>query len=214
MKRWIPALCLLPAASPVDAQHRFEIGISAGVTFSEGFETETFQFEGQDFYLVDARHGFSYGASFAYLWRRFGEIGFRFNQQWSEIQIDGGIPEIDLVDLDINSYHGYGAYHFGRSEAQVQPHVLFGLGATQYAVGEFQAHNIQNETKLSTIWGGGVKVFPGEKIGLKLAVVWIPTYINTDSDGIWCDPYWGCFVTRDPDYSHQLELALGVIYRL
>jgi hypothetical protein len=204
---------LLPA-SPAPAQpQRFELGVTAGVTFSEGFETETFQFEGQDFYLADAKHGFSFGASFACLFR-WGEVGFRFAQQWSQLQIDGGLPEIDLVDMDINGYHGYGAYDFGRDESQVEPYVLFGLGATQYVVAEFRDHEIRNETKFSTMWGTGVKVFPHEKLGIKLSVLWTPTYIETDDDGIWCHPEWGgCLETRDPDFSHQLEVALGTLYR-
>jgi opacity protein-like surface antigen len=221
MTRVVAVLCLLLAASPAAAQyaysshqdHHFELGVTGGYTFSEGFETENFQFGGQTFNDVDVTSGFSYGLSFAYLVNYFGEIGFRFNQQVSEVQISGGVAERDLVDLNVNSYHGYGAYNFGMGDRPVQPFFLFGLGATQYLTGDFQGHDLDNETKFSTIWGGGVKYYPDENIGLKFSGVWTPTYIKTDTDGWWCDPFYGCFVTGDSDYSNQFEFSGGLLYR-
>ena len=55
MKRVVAVLCMLLAASPVAAQYAYthpkdynvEIGVTAGYTLSEGFETEGFQFLGK-----------------------------------------------------------------------------------------------------------------------------------------------------------------------
>ncbi len=44
---------------------------------------------------MDANSGFSYGFYFAYLVNRFGELGFMFNRQASEIEISGGVAERD-----------------------------------------------------------------------------------------------------------------------
>jgi hypothetical protein len=95
----------------------------------------------------------------------------------------------------------------------VKPFVLFGIGATQYAGGVFQGHNLRNETKFSTIWGGGARVFSDRRMGLKFSGLWTPTYIKTDAEGEWCDPYWGCFVVSDGSFSHQFELSGGAVYR-
>ncbi|HWN82189.1 MAG TPA: outer membrane beta-barrel protein [Candidatus Udaeobacter sp.] len=221
MTRVVAVLGLLLAASPVAAQrhydydnpHRFEVGVGAGYTLSEGFETENFQFAGQTFNDVDPKSGFSYGLSFAYLVQYFGEVGFMFNQQASEAQISGNLNERDIFDLNINNYHGYGAYNFGMGAAKLQPFFLFGLGATQYSPGDFQGNNLDSETKFSTVWGGGAKFYPDDNIGIKFSGLWTPTYIKTDADGWWCDPFYGCFLTGDSDYSNQFEFAGSLLYR-
>ena len=42
---------------------------------------------------------------------------------------------------------------------------------------------------------------------------WTPTYIKSDAEGWWCDPYWGCYVVGNPQYSYQLELSGGITLR-
>lgn len=43
---------------------------------------------------------------------------------------------------------------------------------------------IDSSTRFSTTWGGGVKVYPGRNVGLKLTARWTPTYIKSDPGGI------------------------------
>jgi hypothetical protein len=76
-----------------------------------------------------------------------------------------------------------------------------------------QQRDIDGETKFATNWGGGVKLYPGERVGLKLGVRWTPTYVKTDPTGYWCDPYWGCFTVGDAQYSNQFEFSGGVFFR-
>jgi hypothetical protein len=42
---------------------------------------------------------------------------------------------------------------------------------------------------------------------------WTPTYIKSDAEGWWCDPYWGCYVVGDAQYSNQFELSGGIVLR-
>jgi hypothetical protein len=72
---------------------------------------------------------------------------------------------------------------------------------------------IGGETQFSTTWGLGVKLYPGRSVGLKLGVRWTPTYIKSDAEGWWCDPYWGCYVVGDAQYSNQFEFAGGLTIR-
>jgi hypothetical protein len=58
-----------------------------------------------------------------------------------------------------------------------------------------------------------VKVYPGKNVGLKLGMRWTPTYIKSDATGWWCDPYWGCYVTGDSQYSNQFEFGGGITLR-
>jgi hypothetical protein len=38
--------------------------------------------------------------------------------------------------------------------------------------------------------------------------------VKSDSEGWWCDPYWGCYVVGNAQYSNQWELAGGITLRL
>jgi len=35
----------------------------------------------------------------------------------------------------------------------------------------------------------------------------------TDSAGYWCDPYWGCAVVGNAQFSNQFELSAGLTLR-
>ena len=43
-----------------------------------------------------------------------------------------GTATTTLDDMNIDGYHGYGAYDFGDPEAKARPYILGGLGATNY----------------------------------------------------------------------------------
>ncbi len=56
-------------------------------------------------------------------------------------------------------------------------------------------------------------MFPSPKFGLRLEARWTPTYIKSDPEGYWCDPYWGCYIVGDAEFSNQYELSGGIILR-
>jgi hypothetical protein len=56
-------------------------------------------------------------------------------------------------------------------------------------------------------------MFPSPNFGIRLEARWTPTYIKSDAAGWWCDPYWGCYVVGDSQYSNQFEVSGGVILR-
>jgi len=96
--------------------------------------------------------------------------------------------------------------------------VLGGLGATHYGSVNFTtaagtSRTTGGNSQFSTTWGAGVKVYPGKNVGLKLGMRWTPTYIKSDATGWWCDPYWGCYVTGDAQYSNQFEFGGGITLR-
>ena len=129
----------------------------------------------------------------------------------------GGTTNLELGDASVYNYHGYFAYNFGESDATVRPYVLGGLGATQYGSLSVTAagatREIGGETQFSSTWGAGVKVFPGPRFGIRLEGRWTPTYIKSDAVGWWCDPFWGCYVVGDAQYSNQFELSGGIVLR-
>jgi hypothetical protein len=92
-----------------------------------------------------------------------------------------------------------------------------GAGATHYGKVPFSVGNFAGETggetQFSTTWGLGVKLYPGPKVGINLLARWTPTYIKSDAEGWWCDPYWGCYVVGDSQYSNQFEFSGGIVFR-
>jgi hypothetical protein len=144
------------------------------------------------------------------------EIGFLFDQQKSTLTATG-TTETDIGDLTVSNYHGYFAYNFGEPEAAVRPYVLLGLGATNYGGVPFTVGGFSGETdggtQFSGTFGAGLKLYPSQRVGVKLGARWTPTYIKSDSEGWYCDPYWGCYVVGDPQYSNQIEFSGGLVFR-
>lgn len=130
---------------------------------------------------------------------------------------------VKLADTSVDNWHGNFVYNYGDSDARVRPFVFGGLGATHYSPGDISAQfpvlvanqaNIDGETRFSTTWGGGVKFYPAKGFGVKFTGRWTPTYIKSDTGGIWCDPFYPtCWVVADLDYSNQFELSGGVTFR-
>jgi hypothetical protein len=76
-----------------------------------------------------------------------------------------------------------------------------------------ESRKTTGETQFSTTWGVGVKFLPSPHVGVKVGASFTPTYIKSDPGGWWCDPYWGCYLTGSPQYSNQLSLNGGVVFR-
>ena len=122
------------------------------------------------------------------------EVGFLFGQQRSTLQASG-TNTVDIGDMTVNTYHGYLAYNFLDSDDTVRPYVMGGLGATSFSSVDFtrlngQTGTIGGETRFSTTWGAGVKVYASPNVGARLGIQWTPTYIKSDAVG-WCASFWG-----------------------
>ena len=72
---------------------------------------------------------------------------------------------------------------------------------------------IGGDTRFSTTWGAGVKFFASRNVGFRTGVRWTPTYVRNSGTTSWCDPFYGCWVTGNPDYSHQFEMTGGLVLR-
>jgi len=47
-------------------------------------------------------------------------------------------------------------------------------------------------------------------VGIRLQAKWSPTYINTTTEGVWCDPFWaGCWATGDSVFLNELDGTAG-----
>ena len=208
-KTILTAMLVVLAAGTASAQDpRVELSGTAGWTFSDGVNVG-----GSDnsAIRVDPKDAFSWGARLGFNLTPNVELGFLFASQATDLEASGVINR--SVPQTVYNYHGYFAYNFGDSDAKVRPYVLAGLGATQYGSLQTALGEIGGETQFSTTWAAGLKLFPGRNFGIRLEGRWTPTYIKTDPEGYWCDPYWGCYTLSDAQYSNQWELAGGVTLR-
>jgi opacity protein-like surface antigen len=204
----IAATCVLAGSAAWAQDPRVEISGTAGWTFSDGVNVG-----GSDnaAIRVDPKDAFSWGARLGFNLSPNVEMGFLFNLQSTDLEASGVVNR--SVPQSIYNYHGYFAYNFGDSDATVRPYVLGGLGATQYGSLDTALGQVGGETQFSSTWAAGLKMFPSRNFGIRLEGRWTPTYIKTDPEGYWCDPYWGCYTVGDAEYANQYELSGGIILR-
>jgi hypothetical protein len=204
---------------PIAAQH-IEASFSAGYTASEGITVSDRIILGNLYNRVEPNSGGSYNFTVG------GYIGphwlaeFMYGHQSSKLSAEGPGIKTDISDLNLDTYHGNFVYDFGTFNSPIRPYAFFGLGATSYDFGTFlipptgQTGQIPGSTKFSTTWGAGVKIMPhNSPVGIKGAIQWTPTYITSNSAGYWCDPFYGCWLVGNAQYSHQFETSGGVVVR-
>jgi Outer membrane protein beta-barrel domain len=209
------AMAMAPFATAQDP--RVEIGGSAGWTFSDGVTFDgVLAGNGNIYNSIEPKDAFSYNLNLGFFATPNVEIGFLFSQQRSKLEV-GGTTALEIGDQNVDNYHGYIAFNGGDSGARVRPYILVGAGVTRYGGVDFtfnnQARNIGGQSKFSPTLGVGLKLYSEGAVGLRLGARWTPTYIKTDSEGWWCDPFWGCYVVGDSQDSNQFELSGGLVIR-
>lgn len=211
------ALALIAiAAAPAAAQDRFELSGFLGYVFSDGVDVDLSALESID--EVSPADGLAYGGAFNVWVTRQVQLGFQLGIQSSGLDVNGTVAG-EVTGMSVYNYHGIVTYNWGTSNSQFRPFVVFGLGATQYSPDDLPDHSFDGEVQFSGTLGGGVKAYLNERVGLSFTGRWTPTYIKSDTEGMYCSPYWnpwypgGCVPISDPDYSNQLELSGGIILR-
>jgi outer membrane protein W len=210
---------LLLTGIPARAQdRRLEISGNAGYTLSDGVTGDSIRGgDGNIYNSIDPKDSFSWNLTLGYFVTEQVEVEGLFSNQASTLVI-GGTTTRDIGDMSVQNYHGGVSYNFGEESSKARPYFYLGLGATHYGGTSFtaaggQTREILSQTKFSTTWGAGVKIYPGNSVGFKLGVRWTPTYIKSDAAGWWCDPYWGCYVVGDAQYANQFEFTGGITLR-
>ena len=133
-KTMIGALMLVALGSTAWAQtpegrvHRPH-WIHASLTASA--ETPIKAGNGQTYDRVDPEDSIMYGFSLGFFLSPSAEIGFMWRRQPTELTVSG-TSSAKLSDINIDGYHGYGAFYFGDPEAKARPYIMGGLGATRY----------------------------------------------------------------------------------
>jgi opacity protein-like surface antigen len=216
----LSALLVVTASSAAWAQSpRVEVTGLFGWSLSDGVTTEPYLAgNGKVYDAIEPVDSATFGASIGFFLTPSAEIGFLWRRQATELVVSGASSEDTLGDLNIDGYHGYAAYYFGNPDNKLLPYVMGGAGITYYGNFSFKGAGGQikeggGESQFSTIWGAGLKINASPNFGLKLGMQWTPTYIKSDATGMWCDPWYGCYVTGDAQYASQLEFVGGLSIR-
>ena len=214
---WIAPLALLVAV-PAHAQDpRIEFQGWIGYNFSDGVSGDTVQGgDGNLYNRVDPKNSSSYGLSLGFFFTENAEVGFLWDRQDTTLEASGNVTN-EVSPMNIDNYHGFVAYNFGDVDDTIRPYVLGGLGVTRYSnimiEGLAQTVDVPSESRFSTTWGAGVKIYPSRAFGIFSGVRWTPTFIKSDATGWWCDPFWGCWVTSNTQYANQWEFSGGLSLR-
>ena len=204
------------------ATYKFEGSVFTGWGFSDGVSAAGGAVQGPTgglFDRLDPKDGMIWGLSGGFFVTENTEVGFMYSHQSSKLTAGGvaGTDDQDIGDMGLNNYHGYFAYNFGETDKKIRPFIYGGLGATNFGSVNFstplRSGTISGNTQFSTTWGAGVKYFFSPRFGARASATWTPTYIKSDATGYWCDPYWGCYLVGDAQYSNQIQLTGGVTFR-
>ncbi len=217
--RVLIVLVLMYSLSPLALAQDFVMELTPffGYTLSDGIDFNPTDIGG--LVIVDnitPKSGTAWGFQADVLANEMFAIGFQFSDQSSKMELGilGGEKQ-EITDMNVRNYHGMFTFNLGESDAAARPFIFGGLGATQYSPDDIMGNGVDSRSRFSTTWGGGVKWYGSEHLGVRLTARWTPTYINTDPTGIWCSPYWpgGCWVVGEANYSHQFGFNGGLILR-
>ena len=216
------AFVVMLAALPALAQEpKAEVGVTVGWVWADGVSGNNVVVPGVGtFNRIDPKDSFGWGIDVGFFVGPNAEVGFLYGQQPSKYVLGGaaGTTDREAGDFSIHTYHGTFTYNFGEGSAKVRPYIMGGLGATSYGDVNFTRANgaagtVPGLSRFSTTWGAGVKVYGSSKVGGRLGLRWTPTYIKSDTAGWWCDPYWGCYLVGNAQYSNQFDINGGVTFR-
>lgn len=211
----LATFAITPRAFAQDA--RVEAGVMLGWMFADGIDGDaTITVPQGSFNRIDPKDSFKWNANVGALVGDNAEVGFMFSQAYSNL-VAGGRDTYEIGDMTVGNYHGYFGYNFFDSDAVIRPYLFGGLGATSFGSVDYQttlrSGTIPGVTKFSSTWGLGVKAWTSPNVGVKFGVQWTPTYIRSEDEGWWCDPWWGCYVVGDAKYANQWDLGGGVTFR-
>jgi hypothetical protein len=147
-----------------------------------GYETGGRLYTDQGYLYVG--NGMDYGASINYSYKPGRQFELSYSHMKSNLDVDEGYNRVRVCDLSVN-YYSIGVLRELGQGKKMTPYGLASLGIVNYRPlsGEFS-----NENLVHFSFSGGVKLFPSEKIGLRLqARLLIP---------IWAD---GSYFTGDPN---------------
>lgn len=154
------------------------------------------------------RSGWDYGAMLDVDLFPHAQAEFMWNEQPTVLGAHvPGSGSTRIGEASLAMYQWSFLFQFLQPGAKLQPYAVAGVGFTNYNTNGII--DLGNEFAYNV--GGGVKYFLNPHVGLRLEARFSPSR-TTESLGEVCG-FFGCYTEPVPNYAHQGQANLGVIFR-
>jgi len=166
--------------------------------------------------------GDSYSAGASLTWQRSDSHAFELFWNYRPTHITGNktgeTQESDLIDLNAHDFLANFLFMPAYREGNFTPFLLIGLGATLLdpgeATGPLGTVHPDSQTKFSWNIGAGFKAMGQGRLGVRAQARYHSTYISDESNGTWCDPWYGCYETVDTNWLDEWDFDGGLVIKL
>jgi hypothetical protein len=203
IRKWLvlSTLALLFVPSSAWAQRkRGDISVNVGYQWGGGLNTT----QGR----LELEPSINYGAEINIVARREGEIVLLYNRQDTDLKLVGGgsVPDDTLFGIAVN-YFQIGGAGILPVDGAAKPFVALTLGTVWF---DPKQAGISSEWRFAGSLGGGLKVSPTERIGLRAQARWWFTVVSSSSQW-WCGLPGGCAVSATGTVVSQGEISGGLM---
>jgi opacity protein-like surface antigen len=181
------------------ARKYLEITPMWGYTFGGEFEDE------ENDETIDISEESSIGFRLAYDYGLYSQIEFIYSHQETELTGGDSFPRDALFGLDIHYFHIGGTLFWGRDKWQ--PYFTGTVGLTHFNP---EDSGIDSLTRFSMGFGGGVRYFPTERVGLYLGARALVTFVNSEIEAYSSSE--GSYVIIESDVLWQFQVYAGLIF--
>jgi opacity protein-like surface antigen len=205
---WAAIAWTLLSAPMAYAQKGIEITPLVGGQFNGGLDLATTRYD-----RLNVGSGLNYGVNVGYLIDGYAGVEFIWNRNQASTvaQPTGGGTDLKVFNLHTNQYLGDFVLHFKDRESRLRPFVLIGAGVSNLAP---DRSHVDSTSRFAWAFGGGVKYNLSKHFGVRIQAKWSPTYINTVTTGIWCDPFWfGCWAKGESVFLQEFDGTAGLTFR-
>ena len=138
-----------------------------------------------------------------------GEIELLYARQNTQLQTEGLFTGVPVFDLALETWQLGGTYLFGDDDARARPFVAVGLGLTRLLP---EPAGFSDETRFSASIGGGVKLWLGRHVGIRLEGRGFFTVLDAESQ-TFCPGNGTCVIRGTSSEISQAEARAGLILR-
>ncbi|MFQ6023206.1 MAG: outer membrane protein [Acidiferrobacterales bacterium] len=133
-----------------------------------------------------------------------------YSRQETELDTEGLFVNEPVLDLDVDYLQFGGTYAFDSELGR--PYIVATIGVSRF---DPEPSGFDSETFFSFSFGGGVKLFPDKRFGLRLEGRFLATVVDSDSE-ILCRTGFDtnfCAVRVEGDLLWQWQMMAGLIFR-
>jgi hypothetical protein len=158
---------------------------------------------------VEVRDSGAWGMSVGFEVGEDGEVELLFARQPTHLGTSGLFTGQPLFALALETYELGGNLMFGEEKAPLRPYLGVGIGLTRLVPG---LAGLESETRFSGSMAGGLKIWLGRHIGLRVELRGLFTVLSSDT-GALCGSLSGCLVRIHGSALYQAEARGGVTFR-